>query len=125
MRKIALSVGLAAVATAGLIAASPAATAAEAGTQATACFTLWQTAGYNDGSRSFSGNDNDFGNNNWSNGKKSNDDANSGKNACSHRVYLYANSNYGGQSYYLQANSSDSDFGNNSFSNKASSLNGF
>ncbi|MFI5621274.1 hypothetical protein [Streptomyces sp. NPDC051567] len=124
MRKIALSLGLAAVTGASLFVISPAATAAESGTQA-ACFTLWQTANYNDGSRTFSANDANFNNNNWSNGQSSNDDANSARNRCSHRVFLYADAGYSGQSYYLQANSNDGDFGNNAFSNKASSLNGF
>ncbi|MFD7091985.1 hypothetical protein [Streptomyces sp. NPDC056652] len=124
MRKIALSLGLTAVFGASLVATAPVATASESRVQA-ACFTLWQTNGYNDGSRTFSGNDHDFGNNNWSNGRASNNDANSGKNTCGFRVFMYDGVSYGGQSYYLQANSNDSDFGNNSFSNKATSLNGF
>ncbi|MFJ2826471.1 hypothetical protein ACIPC1_02465 [Streptomyces sp. NPDC087263] len=124
MRKLALSLGLAAVCGTALIAVAPVATASETGAQA-ACFTLWDTAGYKDGSRVFSGNDSDFSNNNWSSGKSSNNSANSGKNACSHNVYMYAETSYAGQSYYLQDNSVDSDFGNNGFSNTAESLNGF
>ncbi|MCW5252013.1 peptidase inhibitor family I36 protein [Streptomyces sp. SHP 1-2] len=125
MRKLTLSLGLAAVCATSLVAVAPAATAAESGTQAAACITLWQTAGYKDGSRTFSGNDSNFSDNKWSSGSPMNDDANSGKNNCSHWVHMYADSNYNGQSYSLQPTSSDSDFGNNNFSNKASSLNGF
>ncbi|MEU6013638.1 hypothetical protein ABZ826_06080 [Streptomyces sp. NPDC047515] len=87
--------------------------------------TLWDTHGYEGGSRAFSGNDNDFSNNNWSNGKKMNDAANAGKNNCGFWIHMYADAYYKGQGYSLKPNSSDSDFGNNSFSNKASSLNGF
>ncbi|MEU8984692.1 hypothetical protein [Streptomyces sp. NPDC048309] len=125
MRKIALSLGLAAVCGASLIAVAPVATASEAGAQAAACFTLWDTHGFEGGSRTFSGNDADFSNNVWSNGKKMNDAANAGKNNCGHRVDMYADAYYKKQSYGLQKNSEDADFANNSFSNKASSLNGF
>lgn len=125
MRKLTLSLGLAAVCATSLIAVAPAATASESGTQASACVTLWQTAGYNDGSRAFSGNDSNFVGNNWSNGQASNDDANSGRNNCGFWIHMYKDSNYNGTSYSLQPTSADSDFGNNSFSNKATSLNGF
>lgn len=125
MRKLILSLGLAAVCTTSLVAIVPAATAAESGTQASVCVTLWQTAGCNDGARAFSGNDSTSVGNKWSNGHSVNDEANSGRNNCSHWFHMYKDANYNGQSYSLQPASVDSEFGNNSFSNKASSLNGF
>ncbi|MEW2070985.1 hypothetical protein [Streptomyces sp. NPDC007346] len=124
MRKIALSLGLAAASATSIIAMAPAAGASEPVAQA-ACFTLWDTHGFNGGSRAFSANDADFRNNNWSNGLASNNAANAAKNRCSFRVHMYDGLNYAGQAYSIQGNSEDSDFGNNAFSNKASSLNGF
>lgn len=124
MRKIALSLGLAAACATSVVAIAPAAVASESTAQA-ACYTLWDTHGYEGGSRTFSGNDSDFRNNNWSNGVASNNAANAAKNRCGFRVHMYDGTGYAGQAYSIQANSSDSDFANNAFSNKASSLNGF
>ncbi|MFI0730546.1 hypothetical protein ACH4S9_16355 [Streptomyces sp. NPDC021225] len=85
MRKLTLSLSLAAVCATSLIAIAPAATASESGAQAS-CVTLWQAAGDKDESRAFSGNDSNFVGNNWSSGTAMNDDANSGKNNCGSRV---------------------------------------
>lgn len=124
MRKIALSLGLAAACATSIVAMAPAAVASESVAQA-ACFTLWDTHGYEGGSRTFSQNDGNFGNNDFSNGRASNNAANAAKNNCGFRVHLYDGTGYAGQAYSIQGNSNDSDFGNNNFSNKASSLNGF
>ncbi|QEV21071.1 peptidase inhibitor family I36 protein [Streptomyces alboniger] len=125
MRKLTLSLGLAAVCATSLVAIAPAATAAESGPQAAACFTLWDTNGFRDGSRAFSGNDKTFSGDKWSSGSAMNDDANAAKNRCGHWVHLHQDVNYQGQSYGLKPHSEDSDFENNNFANKASSLNGF
>ncbi|MFE3143135.1 hypothetical protein [Streptomyces scopuliridis] len=120
-----LSVGIAAVLGVSLLAIAPAASASGAGVQAAACATLYATAGFQGGSRSFSANDGNFDGNVWSNGRSMNDDTNAVKNRCGHTVTLWEDSGYYGDRHVMRANGEDSDLGNNGFSNRASSLSGF
>lgn len=125
MRKILpVSVGMAAVLGAGLLTIAPSASASSTG-QAAACATLYATAGFQGGSRTFSGNDGNFDGNVWSNGQSMNDDTNAVKNRCGHTVTLWEDSGYYGDLHRMQANGEDSDLSNNGFANRASSLNGF
>ncbi|WP_455351290.1 hypothetical protein [Streptomyces sp. SYSU K217416] len=127
MRRTSLALGLAAVCSAGLVTIAPSASAAGSGAQAAAaCFTLYETANFKAGHLNFNRNVSNLAGIYWVNGAgTANDDANSAKNRCDHRVDMYEHSGYRGQSYGLQRNSEDATFVNNGFENKASSVNGF